>query len=660
VLQGDGVVPVSQLSFTKAEEAHFKGAKKMGDVRARSAMNDYFDHLGEEQQAEHKAALKRSFTKFNGGQSLNQWFNKMGQKYFRETEAEHTARKASHPGKLAVHRQVVYQQPQVAAAAAEDPDDVPMEKKESVEDKMIQAVADYQQEQKEAQAKKFARDNAKVKKQIADVKKVEVEEATKAAAEAAKEEADETAERAAVKKVKEEEEHFKKMRLEAEETAEVQQAKALRDYKAKIAAKEAKAEELQKEAKAEQRKALADYEEAQKAKAKAAKMPVEAREKKMRQSVKAVEAAEDKAAEEKAETHLAKEKREKAARDAAKAAAAKRDAERAAKHAKYEARAKEEREKAKAKAEERKEERTERKIKREHERKAKQDKFKAEIAKKAEERNAVIAKNHRDYEARKAAEKGKLAHNDNVPLAAAVKRAEKIQEEDKVEAPMQIKKSSAGEKVKIGFYMESMCPGCKYYTKNVLGKLMEKPEFVSMVDFELYPYGNGQLAGDSISCQHGEKECEGNTILACMQELYPITSDSTGFVPAFVCMEAENGVPKDDFAKCAAQHDIDQAKVMACAQGDQGKQLALAAAKNTEALNPPHEYAPWVTMNGQPMRDSAYDLQASVCKAFDAGDGPASELCSKSSLSAVAKKDRAMLHDGGGRGFSVCHKDVWE
>ena len=158
----------------------------------------------------------------------------------------------------------MYQQPQVAAAAAEDPDDVPMEKKESVEDKMIQAVADYQQEQKEAQAKKFARDNAKVKKQIADVKKVEVEEATKAAAEAAKEEADETAERAAVKKVKEEEEHFKKMRLEAEETAEVQQAKALRDYKAKIAAKEAKAEELQKEAKAEQRKALADYEEAQK------------------------------------------------------------------------------------------------------------------------------------------------------------------------------------------------------------------------------------------------------------------------------------------------------------------------------------------------------------------------------------------------------------
>ena len=84
-----------------------------------------------------------------------------------------------------------------------------------------------------------------------------------------------------------------------------------------------------------------------------------------------------------------------------------------------------------------------------------------------------------------------------------------------------------------------------------------------MVDFTLYPYGNGRLSGDSISCQHGAKECEGNTILACLQQLYPITATSTGFVPAFVCMEAEDGVPKDDFEKCAKKHQIDSGKVRA-------------------------------------------------------------------------------------------------
>jgi interferon gamma-inducible protein 30 len=181
-----------------------------------------------------------------------------------------------------------------------------------------------------------------------------------------------------------------------------------------------------------------------------------------------------------------------------------------------------------------------------------------------------------------------------------------------------------------------------------------------MVDFTLYPYGNGRLSGDSIQCQHGEDECEGNTILACMQDMYPISEErTTNFVPAFVCMEEENGVPRDDFKKCATPNSLDYDKVMECAQGDRGKKLALAAATNTEALNPPHEYAPWVTLNGAPMRDAAYDLQSNVCDAYDPGDAPASSLCTASALKVEAKKDRAMLHDGGGRGFSVCHKDSW-
>jgi hypothetical protein len=60
---------------------------------APSALNHYYNTLGEEQQVEHKAALKRSFTKIEGDQSLSQWFNKMGNKYFIETEAEKAARK---------------------------------------------------------------------------------------------------------------------------------------------------------------------------------------------------------------------------------------------------------------------------------------------------------------------------------------------------------------------------------------------------------------------------------------------------------------------------------------------------------------------------------------------------------------------------------------
>jgi hypothetical protein len=50
-------------------------------------------------------------------------------------------------------------------------------------------------------------------------------------------------------------------------------------------------------------------------------------------------------------------------------------------------------------------------------------------------------------------------------------------------------------------------------------------------------------------------------------------------------------------------------QVQQCASGPEGAQLALEAAKATEALNPPHEYAPWLTLNGKPLRDRAYDLK---------------------------------------------------
>ena len=136
----------------------------------------------------------------------------------------------------------------------------------------------------------------------------------------------------------------------------------------------------------------------------------------------------------------------------------------------------------------------------------------------------------------------------------------------------------------------------------MLAELLEDPEFLKMADFTMYPYGNGRLDGESIACQHGAPECRGNTILACMQELYPISADgaSPSFVKAFVCMEGKDGVPETHVQECAASNGLDHAAIIQCADGGQGRQLALAAARQTEALDPPHQYAPWVTIDGVP------------------------------------------------------------
>mmetsp|Transcript_55630 Transcript_55630/g.132102 ORF Transcript_55630/g.132102 Transcript_55630/m.132102 type:complete len:510 (+) Transcript_55630:37-1566(+) len=210
----------------------------------------------------------------------------------------------------------------------------------------------------------------------------------------------------------------------------------------------------------------------------------------------------------------------------------------------------------------------------------------------------------------------------------------------------------AGGKVQVGFYFESMCPGCKYYTSNVLSSLLQKPEFTSIVDFKMYPYGNGKLSGSTIECQHGEPECRGNTILACMQELYPIKQDSAdpNFVKTFVCMEAKDGNPEEHIAECADSNGISHADIMTCADGDLGAKLALEAAQATEALDPPHQYAPWLVMNGEPMMDDAYELQDKACEAFQ---GEAPSLCAASALKVV---DTKMLAEKRAGAFTVCAK----
>lgn len=59
-----------------------------------------------------------------------------------------------------------------------------------------------------------------------------------------------------------------------------------------------------------------------------------------------------------------------------------------------------------------------------------------------------------------------------------------------------------------------------------------------------------------------------------------------------------NGQLKDNFfAQCAKKMKINLSPISDCASGDLGNGLLHQMALRTAALDPPHTYVPWITIN---------------------------------------------------------------
>jgi hypothetical protein len=66
-----------------------------------------------------------------------------------------------------------------------------------------------------------------------------------------------------------------------------------------------------------------------------------------------------------------------------------------------------------------------------------------------------------------------------------------------------------------------------------------------------------------------------------------------------------------------------------CANGHEGQSLLESAVQRTTALDPTMEYAPWVVVDGKPLRDNAYNLKTYICEAYK---GPKPTECDTDAL----------------------------
>lgn len=193
------------------------------------------------------------------------------------------------------------------------------------------------------------------------------------------------------------------------------------------------------------------------------------------------------------------------------------------------------------------------------------------------------------------------------------------------QAPPQVNKSK---KVQIDMYYESMCPYCRRFFSTALKPMLEDKELMERIDLYLYPFGNAKLVPMEnvskdykfwhpadivqgyehlVSCQHGKDECFGNKIQACALKLNE-RAKANSFI---TCMESSNyGSLELSSYMCQSNHTIDLDQIRKCVHSKDGYTALTEIGLHTQNLSKPagpHEYVPWVVINGHHDKEAELD-----------------------------------------------------
>ncbi|XP_077863240.1 gamma-interferon-inducible lysosomal thiol reductase-like [Saccoglossus kowalevskii] len=166
---------------------------------------------------------------------------------------------------------------------------------------------------------------------------------------------------------------------------------------------------------------------------------------------------------------------------------------------------------------------------------------------------------------------------------------------------------NAAPPVQVALYYESLCPGCRNFIQSQL-----YPTWQQLSDLITFSLKEHQIGDEwQFECQHGVNECIGNVIETCTLYYNEI---KTAF-PVIACMEA-NAKPYDAQVgqQCASQYSVDYSTILKCSNSTLGNKLEHQMALKTDALNPPHTYTPWVTLNGVHTEDIQTEAQNNLLK----------------------------------------------
>jgi glutaredoxin len=171
--------------------------------------------------------------------------------------------------------------------------------------------------------------------------------------------------------------------------------------------------------------------------------------------------------------------------------------------------------------------------------------------------------------------------------------------------------AATGDKAKVEFYVMSKCP---YGTqvedgiKPVLDKLGDNVDF--SINFIANDNGDGTF--DSL---HGETEVQGNIVQLCAMKYEP-----KKYMDMIVCMNADAASIPTNWEACAATSKLDSAKIKACYEGAEGKQLLSESIKKSEAVQA--SGSPTMFIGGKDYNGGRDELsfQRAICAYLPAGN----------------------------------------
>lgn len=197
---------------------------------------------------------------------------------------------------------------------------------------------------------------------------------------------------------------------------------------------------------------------------------------------------------------------------------------------------------------------------------------------------------------------------------------------------------AAKNRAKLEIHYETLCPYCSTLIGESLQTIWNDEEFRERIDVALFPAGNmNSIPASEVSegykffhaeltdkglgyvfqCQHGEQECLGNMIQACIMKS---KSEAQDHLPTLFCIESRlaegDSIEKVAF-ECMKETDIDVHEVLSCTQTAAANDMMYLISNYSNSLSPQRQYVPWVTIDGEHFEDAdAGDLLGPLCRSL--------------------------------------------